>query len=72
MQTKKPTKPWYQSKTLWLNFLAAVLVALETNFHLLQSSIGDHAYVAISSVLAGANVVLRMVTTEGIHFRSQQ
>lgn len=59
-------KPWYKSKTIWLNAAAAALVVVETNFHLLQGSVPPVIYVAAVGTLAFANVLLRAVTTTGI------
>ncbi len=70
-QTAATNKPWYQSKTLWLNALAAALVVVEANFSLLQAELGNQAYIASMGALAAANLVLRSITREGLNFRSQ-
>lgn len=62
-------KPWYKSKTIWLNAVAAALAVVELNFHLLQPSIPPGVYVTAAGVLAFANVLLRAVTTTGISLK---
>lgn len=59
-------KPWWQSKTLWLNAIAAGLVALDA---VLGPLIKDHTtavYVGLSIFLAIANAMLRVITTQAI------
>jgi len=58
------TKPWYLSKTLWLNgltLLATVLAADEVR------QIIDP--VLLVKIQAGLNLVLRLLTTEGVTVR---
>jgi len=71
MSTRQP-KPWYKSKTLWLNAIAAGLMVIEANFHLMQGQVGDKAYVASVGVLAFLNMILRAVTTEAVAFKGGQ
>lgn len=54
------TKPWYKSKTVWLN--AAGLALELVNFATPLFASG-----AISTVLGVANIVLRFFTTQGVH-----
>jgi hypothetical protein len=59
-------KPWYQSKTLWVNALAAGLVAFEAGFGLLQPHLPVNLYTAVAVALPVINAVLRVITTEGL------
>jgi hypothetical protein len=59
-------KPWYKSKTLWVNILVAVLATLEASTGLLQPYLPDHWYVAVAVGLPIINVVLRIITTQGL------
>jgi hypothetical protein len=59
-------KPWYKSKTLWVNILVAVLATLEASTGLLQPYLPNHWYVAVAVGLPVINVVLRIITTQGI------
>lgn len=55
-------KPTYMSKTIILNVLAAVVVAAEANFHLLQPLLPVNVYSVISFTLVILNVALREIT----------
>jgi hypothetical protein len=59
-------KPWYKSKTLWVNIIVAVLATLEASTGLLQPYLPDHWYVAVAVGLPIINVVLRIITTQGL------
>ncbi len=59
-------KPWYKSKTLWINIVVAVLASLEATTGLLQPYLPQHWYVAVAVGLPVANVVLRIITTQGL------
>ncbi len=59
-------KKWYESKTLWVNALAAALVALEAGAGLLQPYVPVNIYAAIAVALPVVNAVLRVVTTQGL------
>lgn len=56
-------KPWYQSKTIWLNavtFAAGMLAVIQVTPNLLP----DSATPWIVLALAGCNLLLRLVTGE--------
>jgi hypothetical protein len=59
-------KPWWKSKTLWVNITIAVLVSLEATTGLLQPYLPEHWYVVVAVGLPIVNVVLRVITTEGL------
>lgn len=55
-------KPKLKSKTIRTAIIIAVLGAIEVNFHLLQSVLGDYygvSYIAIAVVMAYLRVVTR-------------
>lgn len=56
-------KHWYQSKTLWLNLVVAVISASVAVF----TDAGAPAWVI--SILSTLNLILRGVTTQPISFR---
>lgn len=60
------SKPWWKSKTLWVNSIVAGLVALEDNTNLLQPFLPVHFYTAVAVGLPVVNAVLRIVTTQGL------
>lgn len=62
-------KPWYRSKTVWVNALAAALVALESQLHILEPVMPVSAYVALAMLLPAINIVLRSVTSSAITLR---
>ena len=59
-------KAWWKSKTLWVNIIVAVLASLEATTGLLRPYLPEHWYVAVAVGLPVINVVLRIVTTQGL------
>ena len=59
-------KPWYMSRTLRLNALAAVLVALEAVTGSLQPHLPVNFYLLMSVGLPVLNAFLRVITTQGV------
>ena len=59
-------KPWYTSKTIWVNIVVAVLASLEATTGILKPYLPDHWYVFLAVGLPVINIVLRIVTTQGI------
>lgn len=62
-------KPWYESKTVWLNFVAAFLAALEGTTGALQPILGEHAMAVIATLLPPLNIALRTVTNQPLSVR---
>ena len=59
-------KKWYQSKTLWVNAIAAMLVALEAGTGLLQPMLPMDLYTSLAVGLPIVNALLRVVTSEAL------
>ncbi len=59
-------KHWSRSRTLWINAIAAGLVALEAGTGLLQPHLPVSLYTAVAVTLPVVNAVLRVVTTQGV------
>lgn len=57
-------KPWWKSRVLWLNVLAAGLVALEETTGVLQPLLPVNFYAALAVGLPVANAMLRVVTSQ--------
>lgn len=60
-------KPWFESKTLWLNGLTIVALAvtqLSSNAVIMQHH--PRVCIALGSLLAVLNIVLRLITTKPI------
>lgn len=66
--TVAENKPWYHSKTLWFNLIAAVLIALETQFSVLQPYLPGNVYAWIATVLTMVNAILRVITAAPLAF----
>lgn len=64
------SKPWYKSKTLWLNAIALALAAAAENWSALQGVLPAHWYAWFAFALPIGNALIRTVTTQAIHFRS--
>lgn len=63
------TKPWYQSRTLWVNLFflaAAALVETQPVLALLQGVLPERVYMWLAFALPIVNGVLRVVTTRGL------
>ncbi|MGO1000854.1 DUF7940 domain-containing protein [Lysobacter sp. CA196] len=60
-------KPWHRSWTLWVNLLAAVLVALESGLDVLRQIVPGDFYLYVALVLPLVNAALRVVTSQGLH-----
>lgn len=59
-------KRWFTSKTLWLNAVAAGLVAMEAGWGLLQPVLPLNFYTLMAVVLPVANAMLRVLTSQGV------
>lgn len=59
-------KPWYTSKTIWFNVAAAMGAALEASLSIIQGSIKPEQYLALVVFVAGGNVILRFLSTQGL------
>jgi hypothetical protein len=59
-------KPWYRSKTIVVNAVAAGLVALEAVSGLLQPHLPVNFYTAVAIALPVINAMLRVITSEGL------
>lgn len=59
-------KHWWHSRTIWLNVIAAGLVALEASTGLLQPLLPVNLYTAIAVGLPVINAMLRIVTNQAI------
>jgi hypothetical protein len=59
-------KPWWRSRTLWLNAIAVALLALEARFALLQPLLPVNVYALFATALPVVNAVLRLITTTAL------
>jgi len=58
------TKKWWKSKTLWFNVLVAVGTAIEASLSVVQGEFDPKVYLGIVGLVAGVNVVLRVISTQ--------
>lgn len=61
-----PCKPWFESRTLWLNALAAGLLTLEASTGALQPLLPVNVYAAVAIALPVLNAMLRVMTSTRI------
>lgn len=59
-------KAWWKSKTLWVNAVAAMLVALEAGTGILQPLLPVNLYTVLAVGLPIINALLRVITTSGV------
>jgi len=59
-------KPWWMSRTLWLNALVLVLAYAESQLHVLQPLMPVNVYAVLTFGLPLVNMALRAVTTSGL------
>jgi hypothetical protein len=59
-------KHWWQSKTLWLNGLVAMLLLAEKNITALQGALPDHVVRELIFFLPIMNMWLRLVTKDAL------
>lgn len=59
-------KHWSRSRTLWVNAIAAALVALEAGTGLLQPHLPVSLYTAVAVGLPVINAVLRVLTHQAV------
>lgn len=61
-----PEKHFLESRTLWVNALAAGLVVLEASTGMLQPHLPVNLYAALAVALPVVNAMLRVVTNQGV------
>lgn len=59
-------KVWWKSKTLWVNAIAAMLVALEAGTGVLQPMLPVNLYTVLAVGLPIVNALLRVITAAGV------
>lgn len=66
-----PAKPWWKSRTLWLNAAVLALAGAETQLNVLQPLLPVNVYALVAFGLPVLNAVLRFVTTQAVQLRGQ-
>ena len=64
--SKPASKPWYKSKTLWVNAVFAATTVAEANLQVIQSLMGAQTYLGMLAGAAFINCFLRFITTQGL------
>lgn len=59
-------KPWYHSKTIWFNILAGLASIAAPLLEPVRPYLSAQTYMLFMSVIAIANVFLRVITTQGL------
>ena len=73
--TTAPSKPWWKSKTIWFNALATIASGVDVlaqNLPVLQGVLPPGTGSALAVAVPVVNVVLRSVTSQGIHAGGDQ
>lgn len=65
-------KPWWHSRTLWLNALVLALAAAEAHVKLLQPVLRVDVYQLLAFTLPVLNALLRVLTTQPLALRPSQ
>lgn len=64
-------KPWWKSRTLWLNLMVLLLAAAEAKLQMLQPVLKVDVYTWLSFGLPLLNLVLRTVTAQPLTLGQQ-
>lgn len=59
-------KPWWKSKTLWLNFVATTVAGLTAFVPQLQSLMTPQNFALFSLGVGMVNVMLRFITSQAL------
>lgn len=65
-------KPWYQSKTIWLNSAVAMLAVAEIKLSAIQPLVPVNFYALVAFGLPLLNAALRIITTQGLSLGSKE
>lgn len=65
-------KPWYQSKTIWLNSAVAMLAVAEIKLGTIQPLVPVNFYALVAFGLPLLNAALRIITTQGLSVGSKE
>lgn len=71
VQVRAASKPWWRSRTLWLNVLVLLAAAAETRLQLLQPLLPVNVYSLVAFGLPLLNVLLRVVTQQPLSLGAQ-
>jgi len=68
-RAKKRGKPWYRSKTVWVNVVA--LIAVLASFKGVEIAPEEQAQI-VAGILAVVNILLRFITDEPITIKTSK
>jgi hypothetical protein len=71
LQVSLAAKPWWRSRTLWLNASVLALAAAEAHLGLLQPLLHLNVFALVAFALPVLNALLRVVTTQALQVGSQ-
>jgi hypothetical protein len=66
-----PSKPWWKSRTLWVNAVVLLAAAAESQLQVLQPLLPVNVYALVAFVLPLLNVLLRTVTQARLSIGAQ-
>jgi hypothetical protein len=64
-------KPWWRSRTIWLNLLVATFLLAEANLDAMQGIFPDWLQKTLVFGLPIVNLWLRFATSQGLSFKPQ-
>ncbi|AMC12669.1 hypothetical protein [Liberibacter crescens] len=64
---KQHRKAWWRSKTIWFNTGVLFVCTIADNVDRLNGLVGDHLFRVLAFVLPVTGVMLRLMTTQGVH-----
>lgn len=59
-------KPWWKSRTVWLNVAVGVGAVIEVNLGMIKGEFAPHIYLGIMGLVTGINIALRFATTQPV------
>jgi len=69
VHVRTPAKPWWRSRTLWVNAAVLLLAAAEAHLGVLQPLLGLDVYAMLAFALPLANALLRALTVQPVSWR---
>jgi hypothetical protein len=66
MIKRTQNKKWWKSKLIWFNIALGIGTALEASLSIIQGYFDPRVYFGITGAAAGINVLLRIITNQGI------
>lgn len=66
MRAMPDLKPWWKSRTLWVNAIVLLLATAESQLQILQPVLPINTYQLLAFALPVVNALLRLITSQGL------